>query len=87
VESEPPYLYVRGNPVNLTDSSGFASDCKSCKLELYSIPIIDYALEFGGHIGFVFTDQDGVEVAIDAGPQTGLDWVAEIANGNFEASL
>jgi RHS repeat-associated protein len=61
VESEPPYLYVRGNPINLTDPSGRIPDhCKAlnsavayehCVLDYYNLEAAEKPLAGAGVTG------------------------------------
>lgn len=71
VESEPPFQYVRGNPINLVDPSGFAPNCQSqeCKIEFISTQIqVDDSVPTQvrnlaakvRHSALVFTDPNGV---------------------------
>ncbi|MCP4368759.1 MAG: hypothetical protein GY797_11705 [Deltaproteobacteria bacterium] len=81
VESEPPYLYVRGNPVNLVDPSGYISECKNskCRVEIFSNTALGSLKSglifqrgngnpFFGHFGIIFTNEKGEIHVIDAAP-------------------
>ncbi len=83
VESEPPYQYVRGNPVNLADPSGFISECEGskCKVELLTVPV--RKIEFLGHYGIIHTDQNEKQRFLDALPEdTSVDWGGIILSGD-----
>jgi|GEM_PF-4511120 len=77
VESEPPYQYVRGNPVNLTDPSGLRPCGDACKIELANGPAAN--LNFAGHFAIVFTDESGKSKVIEAFPSEELNY-ADIGN-------
>lgn len=73
MESEPPYVYVRGNPVNLVDPSGQIAECqnndgsKNCKVEVFSSP--SWHFPATRHIFIVHTDIKGNKWTIQALPR------------------
>ena len=70
VESEPPYAYVRGNPINLVDPSGMypdpGCDTRDCKVEVFSVPV--GGAPTGSHLFIVHTDKNGKEWTIQGFP-------------------
>ncbi len=95
VESEPPYQYVRGNPVNRVDPSGnipipsrHCVENKVCSIDLISVYVGFALLENHRHFAIVFHNYNEDIYTIDARPERkifGLLPVGRIAvNGPFE---
>jgi RHS repeat-associated protein len=92
VESEPPYLYVRGNPANLTDASGLQSPnprlnaCSVCD----NFEANGYTEGIGRITSFlVFMQTEGTEVVYDFATMQRSNfsfdtrWLSYIDNGNM----
>ena len=73
VEGEPPYQYVRGNPVNLIDPSGHVPNCEGqkCKVELLSLRVQAGGgiLGFSGHLSIVFTNYNEDVYTVEGMPE------------------
>jgi RHS repeat-associated protein len=87
VESEPPYLYVGGNPVNATDPSGFTPNCQSskCRVELMSTTAGGRAGL--GHFAIAHTDRTGKSGITEAAPSKGVDIekiIEKVKQGNLD---